>query len=463
MKQYYDILAKKPEELHRFYANESTFTHAEDPREEVELVQTGVDAIKKRVSELNYLNAHVDLSEGFLDVQKSISSAESILVVVTGHFSLREIKSRPFTHSFVLAVPTSANMGRPGSYYVHNSVFRLISGRSMPTASKAVEASPEMADATTSSSGSGSGSSEQKSSKSLEASKGASSAAPEKGAKAEAEAEADAAADKVKLEAKAKDDADAAAAAAAEAEAAASAVPKSYADMAKKISAVPPPAPSVAARVVKKSSDTDKKESNNSSSKGEAKDSKKGGDKGPGGDSHASMYVRNLTPEVTEADLRGLFESYGDITGVDISNGKGFAFIDFGSRAAMVGVLGAKSPFTLHGNQLKVEERSSKGTTKSSSGSGSGSGSGGKQEKDGGGSGGGSGGRRGGDGRKGGSSSDSAQAKGGDAKKGGDGNGEGKKRSGGGSGSSGSGSGSGGGSSGVKKGQQQGTKDSKQK
>ena len=139
------------------------------------------------------------------------------------------------------------------------------------------------------------------------------------------------------------------------------------------------------------------------------------------------MYVRNLTPEVTEADLRGLFESYGDATGVYISNGKGFAFIDFGSRAAMVGVLGAKSPFTLHGNQLKVEERSSKGTTKSSSGSGSGSA---RVES-----------RRrtavvavveaeaegGGDGRKGGSSSDSAQAKGGDAKKGGDGNGEGKK------------------------------------
>ena len=76
MKQYYDILAKKPEELHRFYANESTFTHAEDPREEVELVQTGVDAIKKRVSELNYLNAHVDLSEGFWMCRKALARRE---------------------------------------------------------------------------------------------------------------------------------------------------------------------------------------------------------------------------------------------------------------------------------------------------------------------------------------------------------------------------------------------------
>lgn len=438
MKQYYDILAKKPEELHRFYASVSTFTHAEDPREEVELVQTGVDAIKKRVSELNYLNAHVDLSEGFLDVQRSISSADSILVVVTGHFSLREIKSRPFTHSFVLAVPTSSDTGKPGSYYVHNSVFRLISERSMPTASKAVEASPETADATTSSGSNDSSSSEQKNSKSSEASK-VTTAAPEKDAKAEA----DAAAEMAKQESSAKDAAAAANASAAAAVAAANTGPKSYADMAKKISAVPPPAPAAA---VKKSSDAEKKESN-SSSKGEGKDGAKKGssDKGPGADNHASMYVRNLTSEVTEADLRGLFASYGDVTGVDISNGKGFAFIDFGSRAAMMGVLGAKGPFTLHGNVLKVEERSSKGTTKSSSGGGGG-GSSGRQEKDGSGSGGG-GGRRGGEGRRGGSSGGDPGHGRSDAKKG-DANGEGRKRSG------GSGSGSGSGSSGAKKGQQ---------
>ena len=236
VKQYYDILAKKPEELHRFYANESTFTHAEDPREEVELVQTGVEAIKKRVAELNYLNAHVDLSEGFLDVQKSISSSESILVVVTGHFSLREIKSRPFTHSFVLAVPTAAKSGRPGSYYVHNSVFRLISERSTPTASKGVEASPEAVDASNLSK-SVSGTSEQKNSKQVGASK--TPPAPDKSAAAEAEAEV--ATEKTKQEANEKADAEKADAEKAAADAVANTAPKSYADMAKRVSSAPPP------------------------------------------------------------------------------------------------------------------------------------------------------------------------------------------------------------------------------
>ena len=113
---------------------------------------------------------------------------------------------------------------------------------------------------------------------------------------------------------------------------------------------------------------------------------------------------------MTETELRDLFAPFGDVIRVDISSGKGFAFIDFDSRSTMMTVLGAKSPFMLHGNTLKVEERSSKGPNKSSSvGGGAGTG----RDKD--------------SGRKEGRKADTMQGKSGDSKKS-DSNGEGKKR-----------------------------------
>merc|ERR1712146_5334 len=126
------------------------------------------------------------------------------------------------------------------------------------------------------------------------------------------------------------------------------------------------------------------------------------------------IYVRNLTAEVTEADLKAVFSSHGEIIGIDISNGKGFAFIEFASRDMMLDVLGSKNPFTLHGNTLKVEERSSRAGSKTSGGSGT------KKEE-------GSGGRRG-DGRKGNGGGEMGQSKGSYGKKS-DVNGEAKKRS----------------------------------
>ncbi len=104
VKQFYDMLARNPSELHRFYTEDSSFSHAEHPSEPTCTVK-GVDAIRKRVAELNLLNAHVDLSEGAYDVQDSFSSVAAILVVVTGRFSLNNAQPSPFTHTFVLAKP----------------------------------------------------------------------------------------------------------------------------------------------------------------------------------------------------------------------------------------------------------------------------------------------------------------------------------------------------------------------
>ena len=124
-------------------------------------------------------------------------------------------------------------------------------------------------------------------------------------------------------------------------------MPKSYADMAKKISAAPPPppAPAPASRSLKSAASSGEGSSkDDTKAGGSAKDNsnRKSGEKGSSGQpssDNASMYVRYLTNEVTEAELRDIFGTFGDIVRVDISNGKGFAFIDFGSRAALVAAL----------------------------------------------------------------------------------------------------------------------------
>ena len=431
VKQYYDILSNQPALLYRFYAEGSTFSHAE---EEDSASQFGVEAIRKRVEELNYLNAEVDLSDGFIDVQKSsINSVESILVIVTGHFSLREIRSRPFSSSFILAKPER----KDASYYVHNSVFRLISDRGViedgaAPAAQAVSLKAGAADPasstpqeeiTRSSSNNNiskdKGPSSERKNSNIESSK----AAATKPAATEVTKPPQEGASSSAGDTKSGSSTDNTAAAA-------SAVPKSYADMAKKISAAPVPAPAPTARTSKHpgaSGAPSDGSSKDDDKVGASKGAKKSGGRGSSGQSseNASMYVRYLTSQVTEADLRDVFDTFGDILRVDISNGKGFAFIDFSSRAALMAVLASNTTFTLHGANLKVEERSSKASP-GSGGKGSGSG-----DKEGGGGGG------GGSGSGGGGAKDSSGSKRGEGrgKQGGSGrkedNGEGKRRSGG--------------------------------
>ena len=72
IKQYYGVvLPKKPFELHRFYAEGSTFCHAtgSTPEEPV----TGLEAIKEKIQSLGLTDAIVDLDCGSVDAQPSQS------------------------------------------------------------------------------------------------------------------------------------------------------------------------------------------------------------------------------------------------------------------------------------------------------------------------------------------------------------------------------------------------------
>lgn len=123
IKQFYEMLAKNPSELHRFYKDESSFAHADV--HQVTRSVTGVDSIREIVNNLELAGARLDLSEGSLDAQKSDNNG--VFLVVTGHFTLPGKNPRPFVQSFFLACQSaSGQKSGSASYYVRNSVFRLL-------------------------------------------------------------------------------------------------------------------------------------------------------------------------------------------------------------------------------------------------------------------------------------------------------------------------------------------------
>lgn len=378
VKQYYDMMARNPQELHRFYTEESQFCHAEDPNEDSATVK-GVTAIRKRVGELNLLSSQVDLSEGAYDVQESFANVSAILVVVTGHFSKKDCAASPFTHTFVLAKPEMSSGG--GSYYVHNSIFRLQNPPARPTEEaaapvalvdeEAVAAPPAVIK-------------EEVTAKPAKAAKPA-AAAPAPVVMEEEEVKeapslavpvlaaepepvvvaAPAPAPKGKVEPVAA----ATTAAVKKEEPAKPSAKLSFADMAKRAStdgetvlrATPTkrPTPTTKPKVTleKKAVATSKSESSGAGSGG----NKKKDDSDIQNDNrHHSMYIKQVKPECTEAELRETFGMFGGINRCDVQGIKGFAFIDFNSRAALDAALTCKEPLTCCGSQLKVEERTPK-------------------------------------------------------------------------------------------------------
>lgn len=60
-----------------------------------------------------------------------------------------------------------------------------------------------------------------------------------------------------------------------------------------------------------------------------------------------TLFVGNLSPEVTDGDLRQVFETYGRVTSVRLISRRGFAFIEVDPDAANAAV------DALRGVQLK--------------------------------------------------------------------------------------------------------------
>lgn len=115
VRQYYTLLNKAPDHLHRFYNNHSSFVHGglEPQNREAPLV-VGQKQIYNKIQQLNFRDCHAKISQ--VDAQSTLGNG--VVVQVTGELSNDGQPMRRFTQTFVLASQS------PKKYYVHNDIFR---------------------------------------------------------------------------------------------------------------------------------------------------------------------------------------------------------------------------------------------------------------------------------------------------------------------------------------------------
>ena len=86
-----------------------------------------------------------------------------------------------------------------------------------------------------------------------------------------------------------------------------------------------------------------------------------------------SVYIKQVPEAATSAELHALFSAFGNVVNVDQQAGKSFAFVKFDSAAAVQAAVQATSgdkTLSLHGQNLRVEERNVSRPAGSSSGAG---------------------------------------------------------------------------------------------
>lgn len=115
VRQYYTLLNKAPNHLHRFYNNHSSFIHGglDSHNREATLV-IGQKNIHNKIQQLNFRDCHAKISQ--VDAQATLGNG--VVVQVTGELSNDGQPMRRFTQTFVLAAQS------PKNYYVHNDIFR---------------------------------------------------------------------------------------------------------------------------------------------------------------------------------------------------------------------------------------------------------------------------------------------------------------------------------------------------
>lgn len=115
VRQYYTLLNKAPNHLHRFYNNHSSFIHGgldSHNREAIPVI--GQKNIYNKIQQLNFRDCHAKISQ--VDAQATLGNG--VVVQVTGELSNDGQPMRRFTQTFVLAAQS------PKNYYVHNDIFR---------------------------------------------------------------------------------------------------------------------------------------------------------------------------------------------------------------------------------------------------------------------------------------------------------------------------------------------------
>lgn len=115
VRQYYTLLNKAPDHLHRFYNNNSSFVHGGlDPHNREATMVIGQKQIYNKIQQLRFRDCHAKISQ--VDSQQTLGGG--VVVQVTGELSNNGEPMRRFTQTFVLAAQS------PKKYYVHNDIFR---------------------------------------------------------------------------------------------------------------------------------------------------------------------------------------------------------------------------------------------------------------------------------------------------------------------------------------------------
>ncbi|WFN35598.1 RNA-binding protein [Methanogenium sp. S4BF] len=70
----------------------------------------------------------------------------------------------------------------------------------------------------------------------------------------------------------------------------------------------------------------------------------------------SKLYVGNLTYSVTEAQLRELFEDFGDVKDVRVIERKGFGFVEMGTVEEAEKAMEALNETEFTGRTLRIDE-----------------------------------------------------------------------------------------------------------
>ena len=94
------------------------------------------------------------------------------------------------------------------------------------------------------------------------------------------------------------------------------------------------------------------------------------------------LYVGNLSYSVTNEQVRDLFAPFGEVTSVNLIQGKGFGFVEMGTIEMAVQAKEGLNGKDFEGRNLKIDEARPQRTNRDShGGSGGGGGFGGGREK----------------------------------------------------------------------------------
>ncbi|KAM8878863.1 ras GTPase-activating protein-binding protein 2 isoform 2-T2 [Spinachia spinachia] len=117
VRQYYTLLNKAPDFLHRFYGRNSSYVHGGlDPTGKLAEAVYGQAEIHKKVMSLQFSECHTKIRH--VDAHATLS--DGVVVQVLGELSNDGQPMRKFMQTFVLAPEGSV----ANKFYVHNDIFR---------------------------------------------------------------------------------------------------------------------------------------------------------------------------------------------------------------------------------------------------------------------------------------------------------------------------------------------------